>query len=208
MSEVYRFRHTLGMMNFTACQKYAIFGILLPMTTYDQIYDESIGNNGIITTRHARKMGISAITLVKLCSRGKLTRIGHGVYRIDKYFPQETDPYAAAVAKVGDGAYIVGESVIGYYRLCPTHEAIIHVGTPRRVRRHLPETIKIEKRPHGERLHLMDGIPAQAIGLAIRTARATVEPSRLREAIDTALQRQLILRDEADALRKELGNEQ
>ena len=50
----------------------------------------------------------------------------------------------------------------------------------------------------------MDGIPAQAIGLAIRTARATVEPARLREAIDAALGRQLILQDEAEVLRKEL----
>lgn len=191
-------------MKGTACQKYAIFGILLPVTTYEQIYDESIGNNGIITARHAKELGIPAIALVKLCKRGKLTRIGHGVYRIDKYFPQETDPYAAAVAKVGEGAYIVGESVIGYYRLCPTHDAIVHVGTTKRVRRRLPDAIRLEKRPCGERLHLMDGIPAQTIGQAIRTARATVEPSRLREAIDAALGRQLILQDEAEALRKEL----
>ena len=112
--------------------------------------------------------------------------------------------YAAAVAKVGEGAYIVGESVIGYYRLCPTHDAIVHVGTTKRVRRRLPDAIRLEKRPCGERLHLMDGIPAQTIGQAIRTARATVEPSRLREAIDAALGRQLILQDEAEALRKEL----
>ena len=190
------------------CQKYAIFGILLPVTTYEQIYDEAIGNNGIITARHARELGIPAIALVKLCKRGRLTRIGHGVYRIDKFFPQETDLYAAAVARVGEGAYVIGESVIGYYKLCPTHEAIVHVGTTRRVRRHLPDAIRLEKRPHGERLHLMDGIPAQAIGLAIRTARATVEPSRLREAIDAAFERQLILRSEAEELKRELGNEQ
>ena len=190
------------------CQKYAIYGILLPVTTYEQIYDEAIGNNGIITARHARKLGIPAIALVKLCKRGRLTHVGHGVYRIDKYFPQETDLYATAVARVGEGAYIIGESVIGYYKLCPTHEAIVHVGTTRRVRRHLPDAIRIEKRPHGERLHLMDGIPAQAIGLAIRTARATVEPSRLREAIDAAFERQLILRSEAEELKRELGNEQ
>ena len=75
------------------------------------------------------------------------------------------------------------------------------------MRRHLPDAIRLEKRPHGERLHLMDGIPAQAIGLAIRTAKATVEPSRLREAIDAACERQLILRSEAEALKRELDNE-
>ena len=175
------------------------------MTTYEKIYDEAIGSNGIITSRQAKDMGIPAIALVKLCNRGRLVRIGHGVYRMDKYFPQESDPYAAAVANVGEGAYIVGESVIGYYRLCPTHEAIVHVGTTKRVRKRLPDAIKLEKRPLGERLHLMDGIPAQTIGLAIRTAKTTMEPSRLREAIDVALEKQLILRDEADMLRKEIA---
>ena len=86
--------------------------------------------------------------------RGKLIRIGHGVYRIDKYFPQETDVYAAAIAKVGAGAYVVGESVLGFYDLCLTHEAIIHIGTPKRVRRRLPQTIQLVKRPEGECLHL------------------------------------------------------
>ena len=51
----------------------------------------------------------------------------------------------------------------------------------------------------------MDGIPAQTIGLAIRTAKTTMEPSRLREAIDAAQEKQLILRDEADMLRKEIA---
>ena len=95
--------------------------------------------------------------------------------------------------------------MIGYYRLCPTHEAIVHVGTTRRVRRNLPDAIRLEKRPKGEPLHLMDGIPAQTIGAAIRTARATMEPSRLREAIDAALEKQLILQDEAMTLKRELG---
>ena len=178
------------------------------MTTYEQIYDEAIGNNGLITVRRAREMGIPAIALVKLCHRGRLVRIGHGVYRIDKYFPQETDSLAAAVATVGEGAYIVGESVIGYYRLCPTRESIIHVGTTRRVRKRLPDTIRLEKRPLGERVHLMDGVPAQTLALAIRTARATMEPSRLKEAIDVALERQLILRDDAEVICRELEGEQ
>jgi len=171
---------------------------------YEQIYDEAIGNNGLITTRHAAEMDIPAVELVKLCHRGKLTRLGHGVYRIDKYFPQETDVYAAAVAKAGVGAYIIGESVLGYYRLCPTHEAVVHVGTPRRVRRRLPRTIILEKRPEGEALHLMDGVPAQTVGLAIRTARQTVEPTRLKEAIGTALEKQLIGTNEAEKLMKEI----
>ena len=175
------------------------------MSYYEQIYDEAIGCNGLITTRQATDMGIPALELVKLCHRGKLTRVGHGVYRIDKYFPQETDMYATAVARVGMGAYVVGESVLGYYRLCPTHEAVIHVGTPRRVRRRLPPMILLEKRPEGESLHLMDGVPAQTLPLAIRTARQNVEPTRIREAISAAQDKQLLQPEEAQALIREIG---
>jgi len=174
------------------------------MSYYEQIFEEAIGNNGLITTREAVEMGIPAVELVKLCHRGKLTRVGHGVYRIDKYFPQETDAYAAAVAKVGKGAYVVGESVLGYYRLCPTHEAVIHVGTPRRVRRRLPPTILLERRPEGEPLHLMDGVPAQTLALAIRTARQSVETTRIMEAIRSARDRQLLQPEEAQELIKEI----
>ena len=171
---------------------------------YEQIYDEAIGNNGLITTRQAAELGIPAVELVKLCHRGKLTRIGHGAYRIDKYFPQETDSFAAAIAKAGEGAYIIGESVLGYYHRCPTHEAVVHVGTSRRVRRRLPATILLEKRPIGESLHLMDGVPAQALGLALMTARRTVEPSRIKEAISVAVERQLLQADEAADLMTEM----
>lgn len=181
------------------------FWYTFAVSYYGQIYDEAIGNNGLITTRRARELGIPAVELVKLRERGKLMRIGHGVYRIDKYFPQETDAYAAAIAKVGAGAYVIGESVLGFYHLCPTHEAIIHIGTPNRVRRRLPQTIQLEKRPTGECLHLMDGVPAQTIGLAIRTAMGSVEPTRIREAIEVAAREQLIQRDEAVELLKEMG---
>jgi len=180
------------------------FWYIIAVTYYEQIYDEAIGNNGLITTRQAAEIGIPAVEVVKLCHRGKLTRIGHGVYRIDKYFPQETDAYAAAVAKVGAGAYIIGESVLGYYHLCPTHEAIIHVGTTNRVRRTLPANIILERRPNGECLHSMDGVPAQAVSTAIRTARNCVEPTRLLEAAKAAMEKQLIAHEEFDELKREI----
>ena len=84
-------------------------------------------------------------------------------------------------------------------------EAIIHIGTPNRVRRRLPQAIQLEKRPAGECLHLMDGVPAQAIGLAIQTAMGSIEPARIREAIEVAVREQLIQGDEAMALMKEMG---
>lgn len=174
------------------------------MTNYEKIYEEAIGLNGIISVSQAKSLGVPNIELVKLCKRGKLTRVGRGVYRLDKYFPQPTDQLAAAILRVGDDAYIIGESVLGYHRLCPTHEAVIYVGTTKRVRRTLPNEIKLCKRPEGDELCYMDGVKAQTIPAAIRTARGVVEPSRLREAVTTALERQLIDDDTAKRLLKEV----
>ena len=42
------------------------------MTAYEKIYDESIGNNGIITVRHAKEMGIPAIALVNSVKEANL----------------------------------------------------------------------------------------------------------------------------------------
>lgn len=80
----------------------------------------------------------------------------------------------------------------------------MHIGSPRRVRRRLPPSICLEKRPPHEPLQSMDGVPAQTIPTAIRTAARTVESSRLREAIQEAHERQLIQNSEEKELLEEL----
>ena len=74
-------------------------GIIAPVTAYETIYDEAIGNYGLITVSAAKALGINAATLAKLAHRGRLERIAHGLYRIDKYVPSQggLDAYACAV---------------------------------------------------------------------------------------------------------------
>ena len=55
------------------------------MTTYQKIFDEAIENYGLITTSMARKMGIAPGALVDLAYRGRLTRLGQGVYQLVQY---------------------------------------------------------------------------------------------------------------------------
>ena len=51
--------------------KVYLFWYTFAVSYYEQIYDEAIGNNGLITTRRARELGIPAVELVKLRERGK-----------------------------------------------------------------------------------------------------------------------------------------
>lgn len=174
------------------------------MSYYEDIYDETIGNNGLITSSQAKRMGIPAVELVKLARRGKLTRLGHGVYRIDKFVPTASDPYAVAVAMCGEGAYIIGESVLAFYGLCPVRANVIYVGTPNRIRRNLPSKLVLKRFSASRNIVLMEGIPAQTIPDAVLEARNTVETGRLWEAVRTAADRQLITPADEIRLKKEL----
>ena len=82
------------------------------MNSYGKIYDESIGNYGLITSARASELGISNMTLVLLAQRGRLLHIRRGLYRLAHYVPTEYDGFAQAVMTVGENAYLYGESVI------------------------------------------------------------------------------------------------
>ena len=48
---------------------------------------------------------------------GKLVRRGHGVYKVARWVPTPLDPFAEAVALMGDGSFLWGESVLSMHGL-------------------------------------------------------------------------------------------
>ena len=55
----------------TVCPKWYTLGV----TYYNQIFDEAIGNYGLISSSKAKEMGVPAMKLVKLARRGRLKRL-------------------------------------------------------------------------------------------------------------------------------------
>lgn len=163
------------------------FCYTIDMTTYDKLFDEAIENYGLVTTSMARRMGIAPGALVDLAYRGRLTRIGQGVYQLVQYAPDARDPYAQAVALVGDGAYLYGESVIAMLGLAPTDPDRIYVATANRVRKNLGEGIKVCKGAAGYSPIKIEGIPSQRVADAIVCAKCTMPAERLRAACAEAL---------------------
>ena len=80
------------------------------MTNYEKVFEEAIGNYGLITSAQAVGIGVSNKELVKLASRGRLTRIGQGTYKLVQYAPAPNgvDAYADSVAIVGEADTSVG----------------------------------------------------------------------------------------------------
>ena len=175
------------MVPLTPLPKVPRFCYTIGMTSYAKIFDVAIENYGLITTAMARRMGIAPGSLVDLAYRGRLTRIGQGVNQLVQYSPGERDPYAQAVALVGEGAYLYGESVVAMLGLAPTDPDKIYVATTSRVRKSLGDGIKVCRGMQGYKPVPIEGIPSQEVADAILSARATMPGERLKVACAEAL---------------------
>ena len=172
------------------------------------IYEYAADNYGLITSAKARDLDVPNVELVKLSHRGRLIRIGHGVYRIVHYVPTPLDKYAEAVAIIGENAYIFGESVLAMHGLAFVNSAAIFVATTKRVRKDLPVYIKTVNVKEKDNITQYEGIPSQHITSAILTCRESIMTDRLENAVDEAGKQGLITQEELEYVREALRNEQ
>lgn len=175
------------------------------MTIYDNIYEIAADNYGLVTSAEAKEAGASDKELSRIAKDGRLARIGYGVYRIKHWVPTEYDIFAESVALVGPGAYLFGESVIAMHALASTNPARVFVATPNRVRRSLPASIKVVRRPDCGDATEYEGIPSQTIAAAILSCRGTMMTSRLADATRRARELGLIRVDQEMALLEDLN---
>ena len=174
------------------------------MTKFNDIYEIASDNYGLITSAQAREVGISNKELVQYAIRGKIERVGQGVYRLVQRIPEPNDGYALAVALVGPGAFLYGEAVLGMLGLCPTNPAYLHIATPNRIRRNLPDYIRIVHTPHALAGAVYDGVPCQKVADAIRSAMEHLLPDRIATAITRSREEGYITGAEAHNLMSQL----
>ncbi|NHM16148.1 hypothetical protein GMI69_05665 [Eggerthellaceae bacterium zg-887] len=171
------------------------------MTKYDDIiYEIASDNFGLITSAEAREAGVTNMELVQYARRGRLERIGQGLYRLAQRIPEANDSYAVAVALVGPEAYLYGEGVLGMLGLCPVNPAYVPVAATKRVRRQLPSYIRVVNPGEGDAVEVYDGIRSQSVADAIRSCMATILPDRLLGAAEAAFAEGYINEDERKAL--------
>ena len=176
------------------------------MSIYDRIYEVAADHYGLITTDEAKVVGIPNIELVKLAHRGKLQRLGHGLYRLARYIPTSYDAYAEAVKLAGPDAYLYGESVLALHGLIPTNPSSIYVASPSRIRKKLPVHIHVIRIYDHEIKVYYEGIPSQNAFNAIRVSVGSIMSERLVEAIHEARRIGIISASDEKLLTKELKN--
>lgn len=176
------------------------------MTYYDDIYEHAVDNYYLISTKTAKQLGIPTIELAKLANRGKLEHVSHGLYRLARYVPHEYDPYAVSVAKVGEGAYLFGESVIAMLRLAPTNPARMYVATPHRYRKSTSSGLTVVERHDVDDQTIYEGIPSQKVGDAIVSCIGKMMRERLDLAADNARAEGYLLADEYRRVKEAIAN--
>lgn len=169
------------------------------MTSYDMIWDFAEDHHGLITSSQAVALGVDLHYLPAMAARGTLIKIGHGVYLAKHHIPKATDVYAHSVAIVGESAYLRGASVIALFDLAPTNPGIVYVGATSRVRRQLPQGLRLKDRCPCEIVDY-EGIRCQPLAEALRAALddGAMDGDRVSDAARQAVERGLLAETEVE----------
>jgi predicted transcriptional regulator of viral defense system len=176
------------------------------MATYrERAWEIAVGQHGYITTRDATENGIPAIELVKLAARDRLQHITRGIYRFAELPTTRIDQFYEAALRVGEDAVLMGDAVLALHDLALVNPRTIRVATPHRVRRHLPNWVKVEQAtlPDAD-VTMFEGIPITTVARAMLDAQPYVMTDRLLDAIPVALGEGLMNGREARKLKREL----
>jgi len=171
-----------------------------------RLRERALDQYGYITTRDAVDLGVPAVELRKLCQRGGIEHLAHGLYRFDDIPETQRDQFMEAVLRVGPEAFLAGDAVLALHDLALVNPSRIRVGTPRRARRRLPEFLHVEHREvaPGERT-VYEGIPSTTVAQALLDCRGRVMNDRLVDAAREAARSGLLRKSEAKRVFAELA---
>ncbi len=178
------------------------------MNSYEKLYDAAIENYGLVTSDMAREHGVSAMALVQLARRGRLVHVRRGLYKLSRYVPTEYDEYAEAVAAVGRGSYLYGETVLAMLKLTETDPTRLYVASTIRQRKPLPRFIVVKPAATEYVPVAIQGILCQRVEDALEAAANTVDGRRLSEAAKEAYRLGYIDKGKAHSIVKKTGNGQ
>jgi predicted transcriptional regulator of viral defense system len=179
------------------------------MANWDQLVERAAEHHGYVTTRDAHDLGIDPTQLRLLTARGRLERVGRGVYRVPILPRSEHDELAEAVAWTLGRGVVSYESALLLHGLSDVNPSRIHLTVPRD---NYPRAVggdlyRLHRRTLADaEVMEVDGIPTTTIERTIRDCLADgTDPHQLRLAIDRAEAEGLVRRAVAQDLRDEIA---
>ena len=179
------------------------------MHAYDTLHTIALDQHGVLTAEQGKANGVTAMAMVMMARRGRLTRLASGIYQ-DTGAPvtRWTHYMAAALWPHGVRGVLSHATALGLMDLSDVNPAVMHLTVPARYRTH-------RKLPLGTVLHHADlepleitaveGVPVTTAARSIRDcAAAGIGPALLRQALDDGRKTGWLPEREADALQAEL----
>ena len=152
----------------------------------DIVREIALDHYGYVATGEAAEAGVPPAELPKLAARGGLTNVAYGLYRVPDVPPTRYDQFAEALLRVGEGAYIHGESVLALFGLADVNPRQINVAVRRRARSKLPAFIKLTQVADDAPTTLYEGLASQTVADALLECRGRIELERLLPAAKQA----------------------
>lgn len=185
-------------------------GTLVRMTRMllEELVDVAVDQHGYVRTRDATARGIDGANLRKMAARGRLEKVGRGLYRVPFLPRDEHDEYAEAVLWAEGRGVISHGSALALHQLCDINPSRLHLTvpptyTPRRTGGELYRVWRRRLDP-GE-VTTVDGIPVVTAERAVRDGIAFgIDPQMLTQAITTARREGLLTAAQATQLRRQL----
>lgn len=170
----------------------------------DLVREIALDNFGFVTTSAALKAGVPGVELPKLASRGGLENVAYGLYRVTDVPPTRFDQLAEALLRVGNDAYLFGETVLALFGLADLNPRTIKVAVHKRTRPQLPTHIELIHVRGESMTALYEGLRSQTVAEAILECRGRVESARLTQAAQQARAQGLLTTEEFTNVKKAL----
>lgn len=102
------------------------------VTKLEVLREIALDQHGYVTTAEALEEGITHADLSKMVTRGRLSRAGHGVYRVPQIPVTEFDQYRLALLWSGvGGAVLSHDTALQAWEISDINPARIHFTVPR-----------------------------------------------------------------------------
>jgi predicted transcriptional regulator of viral defense system len=164
----------------------------MPGKYWDALMEVAVDHGGYVTPALVAPVGVPAIELRKMVSRGTLASAGHGVYRVPALPHDRYDEFILARLWAAGRGVISHDSALVVHELCDINPTHVHLTIPNRYRisRAGGNLYVIHRADLTDaEITRIDAVTVTTVSRTLHDTIHTVPAYLVREAIDTARQR-------------------
>ncbi|MDR1079171.1 MAG: type IV toxin-antitoxin system AbiEi family antitoxin domain-containing protein [Propionibacteriaceae bacterium] len=175
------------------------------LTGLDRLRQAAFDQHGFVTTGQALELDVSNASLSMMVRRGRLERVGHGLYRVAQAPVSQYDEFHRAVLWAGfTETCLSHDTALDAWGISDINPNDIHitVGARRRIVRALPKFYVVHKQDlEPKQITWWEGIPTVTAATAVEQCVEAGTPTYLiRQALERSAPTGIISKPERDRL--------